>query len=126
MPRTATFTGRARNFKRPLQHSADPLGTVPSEQQINELRVAIGEGAFRQPQRLQPGPLQLPGTAARTARRRLIQNVLADMAPDRVPSRPHRKERRALKRRYKVVPYLTHPRPRHGPCPTTMAFNNSN
>jgi hypothetical protein len=42
--------------------------------------------------------------------RRLVEELLADIAADRIPLRPHRKEPRALKRRHKVFPYLTHPR----------------
>lgn len=53
----------------------------------------------------------LPGGRASATWRRLLRRLLHDIARDRLPNRPGRKEPRALKRRHKVFPYLVHPRP---------------
>jgi hypothetical protein len=51
------------------------------------------------------------GTAhSASAKRRLVNDLVNDIAHDPLPSRPNRTEPRALKRRHKVFPYLTHPR----------------
>jgi hypothetical protein len=52
----------------------------------------------------------LPAAAQPAALRRSVETLLHDIANDRLPDRPGRKEPRALKRRHKVFPYLVHPR----------------
>jgi hypothetical protein len=69
-------------------------------------------------QRLRALLPHLPRGRGSVAWHRLLRLLLHDIAADRLPDRPGRKEPRALKRRHKVFPYLAHPRP----VARTMAY----